>query len=309
MSHRELTALIAQIKQLEKVEVSALVRLLGTPLVQVGPSDRFTEFRAAAGTSAFQDAWARLDLARGFGVLRLTPHTPAPRLDQLEVRSNPNSFVLEVNPHIPPHGVNTYVESIRKGALEVRYAFPSGSTDLREVIASWQAVKIAQGEEPVFHSAPERIYLRSYDSVNEVLEYACATRAWRILSRDEFSALGRPEAFGAFARGVPAKSGAGELMGGVFATPDGPAIVAGSKRALVQPVKTQARIDELPEGRRRFSLTRGGSHELELIYEERHGVGANPYDVEESDVDLFVAIRDGLKREGWIAAYTRQWPA
>ena len=67
-----------------------------------------------------------------------------------------------------------------------------------------------------------------------------------------------------------------------------------AKPALVQPFKTQARIDELPERRRRFSLTRSGSHELELIYEERHGVGANPYDVEESDVDLFVAIRDGL---------------
>lgn len=308
MSHRELLTLIAPIAGIPSADVQLLSRVLGVPLVQLGPPGRWSEFAANGGTRAFQSASAKLDVEQGFGSVRLKPHSPPPTRAELGIFSDPTTYRLEVNPNIPPRGVTTYVSSQRGGALEVRYVFGSGSDALLDAIVSWQSARVPQGEEAVFRTAPPLIYLRSYDSVDEVLEYACATRAWRILRREESSALGATEAFGAFARGVPAKSGAGELMGGVFATPEGPAIIAGSKRSLVQPVKTQARIDQLPERRRRFSLTRAGLHELELIYEERHGVGTKPYDVEESDVDLFVAIRDGLKKERWLAAHTRPWP-
>ncbi len=306
MRHWELLSLIDAIARLEKAEPSALSFLLGAPLLPTEPPGRWQDHRLSSATKLLALATARLELATGYGLLRMVPHDPLPTRGELGVGVG-SSDRLEVNPNIPPHGTTTFIRS--QHFARVCYVFHGHSDALREIVFHWEAPRVEQGEEPVFQTAPELLYVPSYDSVHEVLEYAVGTKAWRVLSRNVFASFGRPEAYGAFARCVPAKSGAGELLCGVFATPEGPAFVAGSKRALAYQGKTEARIDSLPERRRRFSLLTGGRHQLEVIYEERHGVGTNPYDVAESDVDLFVAVQLGLKQEKWFAAFTRPWPA
>lgn len=307
MAHVELLALVERLADLPRADLAQVTALLGTALLPEETAGQWLEYSTQAGTPAFASAKARLHATNGFGLIRLTPNAPLPHRDAIGIGAIGTFQYRDLNPNISTEGATTYVCVRRGGALELYYSFNSRSDTLREVGVTWTQPRIAPGAEAVFQSAPPLLYLPSYDTVNELLEYACVPRTARFLTRTEFGALGAKETLGAFARGVPAKSGAGALFGAVFATPAGPALIAGNQRALAQHPKTEAHIAPLPDKRRRFSLSRCGSQLLELIYEERHGLGTNPYDQEEADVDLFVAIRQGLQNPRWYEGYTRAW--
>lgn len=50
-----------------------------------------------------------------------------------------------------------------------------------------------------------------------------------------------------------------------------------------------------------------GKTTLAMLYRERTGLGANAYDNEAEDVDLFARIALGLRREQFFRAYRKNW--
>jgi len=47
--------------------------------------------------------------------------------------------------------------------------------------------------------------------------------------------------------------------------------------------------------------------EYDLDYQERLGIGTNPYDNEQEDVDLFAMLAAGLRKEQFFRAYVKDW--
>ena len=58
---------------------------------------------------------------------------------------------------------------------------------------------------------------------------------------------------------------------------------------------------------RHYSFSQEESIEFNLTYKSRPGIGANPYDNDLEDVDLFAMISAGVGREQFFRAYTREW--
>jgi hypothetical protein len=62
---------------------------------------------------------------------------------------------------------------------------------------------------------------------------------------------------------------------------------------------------------RQFTLTHDGAGpdkvELSLLYKNKEGTGANPYDTEPEDVDLLAMLAAGLQKEQFFTNYTQDW--
>ena len=62
---------------------------------------------------------------------------------------------------------------------------------------------------------------------------------------------------------------------------------------------------------RRFALIQKDADsergELSLLYEERVGIGANPYDTEPEDIDLFAMIGAGLRSQQFFRNNIMDW--
>jgi len=135
------------------------------------------------------------------------------------------------------------------------------------------------------------VYLKSYDVYNEFLRYEWPRGDFVVLSRADFEHLNIPADFGAFTR-------EGEHVAGVFATAEGPVIFVDSRHVTARFGHTKALIEQ-----GEFRLTHNWTT-LSLRYEPRLGLGANPYDTEQEDIDLFALITAGLGREQFFRAYT-----
>ena len=51
----------------------------------------------------------------------------------------------------------------------------------------------------------------------------------------------------------------------------------------------------------------GGKTQFSIFYKERVGIGANPYDNEQEDVDMFAMLAEGFLREQFFRNYTKEW--
>jgi hypothetical protein len=62
--------------------------------------------------------------------------------------------------------------------------------------------------------------------------------------------------------------------------------------------------------RRRYTFSHqepGGTKiEFALCYDKRLGIGANPYDNEDEDVDLFALIASGVRAQPFFRNYTQE---
>lgn len=149
------------------------------------------------------------------------------------------------------------------------------------------------------------LYLQSYDLYADVLEYKLQEGDFAILSRDKVETLGIALSFGAFCREGP-------RVAGIFATPQGPVLFLDAQWVVGRFGQTSATVKEVPgQTRKHFTLTHrqpdATKVEFSLIYETRLGLGANPYDNEEEDIDLLAMITSGLGHEAFYRAYTRDW--
>lgn len=207
---------------------------------------------------------------------------------------------LMLNPSHPPDGITHYRYWIQDDTRFV--TLTTRGSDLLQVTLGWEPRPIPYGQEAVFKTAPAAVYLRNYDTVANVLTYGVHDRSARVLPRAEFAALGSELTNGAFVQ-------EDDMIVGVFATPAGPAFFSqyGKKRVLGRfGVVTTTRMPT-PSGRFRFTLFVAGRHFFDVLYRERHGLGANPYDNEPADIDLFAWLVEATKTEDFFVRFTRPW--
>ena len=208
-----------------------------------------------------------------------------------------------------PEGTSTYSYEFGGGTKTVDLSFAARSHRLQFVAIRWRPAgwkrSVQPGKEAIWNGAPAAIFLRNFDDVREVLEYALPKRTWVLRTVGDV-----PDAdwtFGAFTR-------EGDRVAGVFATPEGPAVFVDNSLMLARPGEASVRLEGAGSNRDRstFSLLH---HEWPnqtrvlnaIIYAHRQGVGANPYDTERVDVDLFALIASRLERAEFRSAYTQPW--
>ena len=150
------------------------------------------------------------------------------------------------------------------------------------------------------------LYLRSYDRFDEVLRYALPEGEFAIIPRSGLTAGVTDLTVGVFTR-------EGERVAGIFASPEGPVFFLDTRRVVCRFSQTSAITAATSDGSmRRFTLIQEDAAservEFSLLYEEREGIGTNPYDTEPEDIDLFAMIATGLRREQFFLHFTRDWP-
>ena len=147
----------------------------------------------------------------------------------------------------------------------------------------------------------QKFCIDSYDRYNLVLQYNDADGSHQIITRKDSEILGLKENIGAFTQ----ESG---HVFGIYASPKGPVLFCDSDRVVFNPKEMKASVDLDPNTKiHRYSLTKTGKLLFGTVYKERHGIGANPYDQEPEDVDLFQMIASILLRPPYLN-YIRDWP-
>lgn len=151
---------------------------------------------------------------------------------------------------------------------------------------------------------PASIYLRSYDYYNEILRYDPPTGTHAIITRADFEALGVKPHFGWFVREEA-------VVVGIYGSPEGPVFFFNSRRIPARLGRTTAQVEEVGPSRLRFTLFNDGAaledSRIAIEYQERLGLGANPYDNEPEDIDLFAWIARGLSSSAFYQLCTREW--
>src|SRR5216683_3922775 len=147
------------------------------------------------------------------------------------------------------------------------------------------------------------VYLKSYDRYDEILKYHLPSGRFSILTLERFTALSLPLTLGSFCSEGP-------RVAGIFASPDGPIFFLDERQVVCRFGDTTANITVVPgQTKRQFTFSHkpasGPAVELGLLYEQRLGLGANPYDNEEEDIDLLALIVSNLRFEAGFRAYTK----
>ena len=150
---------------------------------------------------------------------------------------------------------------------------------------------------------PRIVYLKSYDVYDDFLRYELPEGRFSFLRQRDFEALGIPAAFGAFTR-------EGERVAGIFSSPRGPVVFVDSRHVIAVFGHTSAAVEPASApSMLQFTLIHDVPLEekiiLTLLYKERDGLFANPYDTEPKDIDLCALLADGLSREQFVRAYTK----
>jgi len=146
---------------------------------------------------------------------------------------------------------------------------------------------------------PRIIYLTSYDLYQEILQYHYPEGRFAILRRQDVTA---PLSFGTFTREE-------NHVAGIFASLQGPVLFFDSRHLVGRLGATTASVEPSGKARFHFTLTHEDRVEFDLDYQERVGIGTNPYDNEQEDVDLFAMMAAGLRKEQFFRAYVKDWAA
>jgi hypothetical protein len=125
------------------------------------------------------------------------------------------------------------------------------------------------------------------------------------MRRDDFTVLAVAATFGAFTR-------EGDHVAGVFASPAGPVFFLDAEHVVLLFGRASAITVIEPGGSMmQFTLTQAEAAEGEirftLRYKERVGIGTNPYDNEQEDIDLFAMLAAGLSKQQFFRNYTQDW--
>lgn len=146
-----------------------------------------------------------------------------------------------------------------------------------------------------------KIYLRSYDIHAEMLEYDVEDGSFRLLARTDVEQRGLPRTMGMYTKEE-------EHVFGVYATPDGPVFFRDSERIAGSFGRTQALVElDSQTNIHRFALFMDGQPAISTHYRDRGGIGANPYDTEREDVDMFAALAKATERPQFFENYRKVW--
>jgi hypothetical protein len=280
------------------------IRMTRTPRP---PNWEMAEGSFASGPFRSAELSYRTDLGSGMLLLRVHSDTALTDLDLDLDRFGPRP--LPTPESSGPEGTLIYRYEFADGSKLIELSFGALLHRLQCVSLRWMPPgwtrPVPPGKERVWDGAPACVFLRSYDNVREVLEYAPVSRAWVLHPAGDVPEAQRT--FGAFTREH-------DHVAGVFATPGGPAVFLDKTLMLARPGETSVRLEAeaLSPNRSTFSMVyRNEFHQTHvlnsLIYEHRHGVGTNPYDTEREDVDLFALIANRLEQADFLRAYRRDW--
>jgi hypothetical protein len=306
----EVMRLIDAVIGLPQLDPESIISVLGIPMTRQSRPPHWEMAEGAFDSGPFRSAELSYRTDLGSGMLLLRPRSDNSLidldldLDRFGPRPTPTPELSG------PEGTSRYIYEVAGGTRTIALSFGALSHRLQGASVRWMPPgwtrPVPPGKERVWDGAPASVFLRSFDNVREVLEYAPATRAWVLHAAGDVPEARRT--FGAFTRSY-------DHVAGVFATPDGPAVFLDKTLMLVRPGETSVLLEAAGSNpdRSKFSLlhrTVGPqTRDLNaLIYQHRHGVGTNPYDTEREDVDLFALIASGLEREGFLQAYKRDWP-
>jgi hypothetical protein len=139
-----------------------------------------------------------------------------------------------------------------------------------------------------------RLYLKNYDRNAEMIAYDYPGGAYTLLKTEDLRASGGRECFGWFIR-------EGDRVLGICASPDGPVLFVDNWCFLAEEGRTEAWVQDQV-----FHL-RHGAREACVAYARRFGIGANPYDNEEEDIDLCALIASLFRSRLVFKAYSRDW--
>lgn len=139
-----------------------------------------------------------------------------------------------------------------------------------------------------------RLYLQNYDDYAEMIAYDYPGGAYTFLKTEELRASGERECFGWFIR-------EGESVLGICASPDGPLLFVDDWCFLAEEGRTEAWVQDQV-----FHL-RHDAREAHVPYAKRFGIGADPYDNEEEDVDLCALIASLFRGRLVFKAYRRDY--
>jgi hypothetical protein len=148
------------------------------------------------------------------------------------------------------------------------------------------------------------VYLKSYDRYVDILEYHLPDGTFKIIHRDQWEKLGVPLTFGDFCS-------EDHYVAGVFASPDGPVFFLNSQYVAGRYGQTSATVERLPapaKSTKRYAFAHKAV-EFGVTYAERFGIGVNPYDNEEEDVDLLAWIVRMVQHEASFKLFTKDWVA
>jgi len=139
-----------------------------------------------------------------------------------------------------------------------------------------------------------RLYLKNYDRYAEMIVYDYPGGGYTFLKTDELRAFGGRACFGWFIR-------EGDRVLGICASPDGPLIFVDDWCFLAEEGRTAVWVQD------QVFHVRHAEREALVPYTKRFGIGANPYDNEEEDVDLCALIGSLFRGRRVFKAYRRDW--
>jgi hypothetical protein len=307
----EVIRLIDAVIGLLRLDPESIISALGIPMIRQSrpPNWEMAEGTFDSGPFRSAELSYRTDLGSGMLLLKARSDTSLMDFDLDLDRFGPRPTPTPELSGPDPEGTLTYRYEVAGGTKTIELWFGALSHGLQGASVRWMPLGWTRpslpGKERVWDGAPASVFLRSFDNVREVLEYALVSRAWVPHAAGDVPEGRRT--FGAFTREH-------DHVAGVFATPDGPAVFLDKTLMLVRPGETSVLLEGAGSNLNRstFSLlhrTAGPQTRVlnALIYEHRHGVGTNPYDSEREDVDLFALIASGLEREDFMRAYRRDW--
>jgi hypothetical protein len=175
-------------------------------------------------------------------------------------------------------------------------------------------------------STPHTVHLTSYDRYEDILEYTVPSGTYQILKRDEWERQGIKATFGGFCREItelavmptPERPRVfEEYVAGVFASPEGPVFFKDERHVVGRFGQTTASVEDIVamtnKRMKLYTLNHveadGRKVMFSLLYEPRIGIGANPYDNEEEDIDILAMIATNIKHEAFFKAYKKDWIA
>ncbi len=278
---------------------AAVSALLGLPLALTEVRGTYEDYGGSFTTGFFSKVGCGFRKGTPYGMVQLWTRNRTLHHHELDLRRYGDLPQLDIGSPTMSDPYVSYWFTLPGGTKVVIFVCGHGDGMLREVVLRWQPVQYPPGEEPVFATAPAVLYIQSYDAVHLVLVYDVKERISRVVEK---SSVGRV----ALASGLFSRER--DQVAGYFATPEGPAFFHDKKRCVGAFGKTRASIERVnAPGLRRFKLWQA-SINIDLVYTERHGVGTNPYDTTEDDVDLFAFIAKRVADPAFYTQQTKPWP-
>ena len=267
----DLFALTDSLWALDRITPDELAARLGVRLEQYEDKSGYARFRASHALGAIEVGYRASADATWWQLAAAKAN-----VERSDLTAHYGLGSFNVDP--PQLGTTSNVFHRANQRVEMRWVWHADAS-LKSVSIGWNP-----------NAPPPWIYLQSYDRVDQHLQLWTKHSNYKVLPADP----AHPITLGAFVL-------ESKRYLGVYASPAGPVF-------FMDADKIQGAFGEVvvTAQNKKFRVAKGRLA-FEIPYEPRTGLHANPYDVEQADIDLFALMERGATRPAWWAAYTRAW--